>query len=89
MIATKRRVHDPEPVPEWVLRYPDLQSPHETSPYHLKRRGPWFNTLCGVASHGWRRWPGLGCSRPAVDECCGRCMRIATAHILEGRYVRA
>ena len=76
-----------EPEPEWVLRSPDLVSGYR-SRFHLKRRGPVFVTLCGLESYGWRRWPYFGSSRPALEASCHRCMRIATAHILEGRYER-
>ena len=91
MKAKKRTFHCPvpEPLPEWARRYPSLDSGLMPGLYHLKRRGPCFTTLCGLISHGWRRWPGLGWSRPDLDESCGRCMRIATTHILGGRYVSA
>jgi hypothetical protein len=91
MTAKKRRIHRPvpEPLPEWVKRYSDLHSQHVTGPYHLKRRRYWYATLCGVALHEWRRWPAPDWSRPDIDDSCGRCMRIATAHILAGRYERA
>jgi hypothetical protein len=74
-----------EPRPDWVVLQAEPGTGRRTGLYHLKQEAPAVTTLCGLEKGGWQRWPP-GLSRPPVEMCCRRCMKVVTKRILEGRY---
>jgi hypothetical protein len=80
-----KRSAEREPRPDWVALQPEPRIGRRTGLYHLKQEAPAITTLCGLEKGGWQRWPP-GLSRPPVEMCCRRCMKVVTKRILEGRY---
>jgi hypothetical protein len=80
-----KRSAEHEPRPDWVALQPEPGTARRTGLYHLKQERPAITTLCGLEKGGWQRWPP-GLSRPPVEMCCRRCMKVVTKRVLEGRY---